>query len=383
MKILLSHFIRARCVFPVWLFTLIVGQIVTLSLQAKPTTHQLEQLPPPISSDEVLVFNAQRGTWESTILGEVESGSEFIHANRLFRLRGETGIIQWINDVDVAKLVDADATWDPEGEHRYPDAEDVVYVTGKDARHVILPQARNGEKFAFQGRLFEVLISNGNFSIRPTRLTINRVVETFRRKSDTLVDLKIEYVDSGITATTSGTPEHPFYVPALGDYVAMGELTSGTVLRTDDGSEARVVRTDVRHGDFEVFNFEVEHAHNYFVSPQGSDAPGVLVHNECYKPTGPLVGRRVGHTFVKHGSHNTHELQLQARGSGRPQGQWIDDVRAEQLIGDNLGKLKNGSITVEIPEGIGRVVMPDGTFVPATHARNVPSGSAPSPPLLK
>jgi len=52
------------------------------------------------------------------------------------------------------------------------------------------------------------------------------------------------------------------------------------VLRTTDGSLARMVGSERRQGSFEVFNFEVEDAHNYYVSsPRGS--PGVLVHNVC------------------------------------------------------------------------------------------------------
>ena len=94
-----------------------------------------------------------------------------------------------------------------------------------------------------------------------------------------------------------------------------------------------------------------------------------------YEVIGSLKGKRVGHTFSKHGSNNTIELQLQAKNSGKPQGQWINDSAAESIISENLDKLSQGAITIEIPTGIGRVVNPDGTFSPATHARLVPSGS--------
>ncbi len=60
----------------------------------------------------------------------------------------------------------------------------------------------------------------------------------------------------------------------------MGELAEGTVLTTVGGGEAIVAELTWREGDFEVFNFEVEGVHNYFVSaPGGGD--GVLVHNGC------------------------------------------------------------------------------------------------------
>ena len=56
-------------------------------------------------------------------------------------------------------------------------------------------------------------------------------------------------------------------------------------------------------------------------------------------------------------------------------GQWLDDLRAEQFISDNLDELRQGARTLDLPEGLGRVVNPDGTFSPATKVRLVPSGS--------
>ncbi len=82
-----------------------------------------------------------------------------------------------------------------------------------------------------------------------------------------------------------------------------------------------------------------------------------------------------GHTFDKHGSHNTHRLKMEAKNSRRSQGQWIDDIGAENFIAKNLDRTKNGTIMIELPKGLGRVVHPDGTFSPATHAILVPSGS--------
>ena len=92
-------------------------------------------------------------------------------------------------------------------------------------------------------------------------------------------------------------------------------------------------------------------------------------------PNGAMSRKRIGHTFSKHGSHNTKQLLMQAKNSGLMQGQWVDDVAAESFIARNLDKTKNGAVTLELPKGLGRVVNPDGTFSPATHARLVPSGS--------
>lgn len=94
-----------------------------------------------------------------------------------------------------------------------------------------------------------------------------------------------------------------------------------------------------------------------------------------YELTGGMRGKTIKHTFSKHGSTNTEQLILQAKNSGKPQGQWLDDAAAEEFIANNLSKLQNGAKNIELPQGLGRVINPDGTFTNATHARLVPSGS--------
>ena len=88
-----------------------------------------------------------------------------------------------------------------------------------------------------------------------------------------------------------------------------------------------------------------------------------------------MAGRKLGHTFTKHGSQNTEQLLKQAAGSGKPVGQWLDNTAAEKFIADRVGQLGQGARTFDLPTGLGRVVNPDGTFSAATKARLVPSGS--------
>jgi len=90
---------------------------------------------------------------------------------------------------------------------------------------------------------------------------------------------------------------------------------------------------------------------------------------------GAMAGRRLGHTFTKHGAENTAHLLKEAAGSGKPVGQWLDNAAAERFIAEHLDQLKNGARTFDLPEGLGRVVNPNGTFSAATQARLVPSGS--------
>jgi RHS repeat-associated protein len=88
-----------------------------------------------------------------------------------------------------------------------------------------------------------------------------------------------------------------------------------------------------------------------------------------------MAGRRLGHTFTKHGVDNTEQLLLQAAGSGQPVGQFLDDAAAERFIAAHVNQLGQGARSFDAPEGLGRIVHPDGTFTPATRVRLVPSGS--------
>jgi len=89
-----------------------------------------------------------------------------------------------------------------------------------------------------------------------------------------------------------------------------------------------------------------------------------------------LSKAKFGHTFTTHGQNNTNFLMKRAAGSGKPQGQFLDDQAAARLIQQNLGNLNNGPITVSIPKGFpARIINPDGTFSPASGVRIVPSGN--------
>jgi RHS repeat-associated protein len=77
-----------------------------------------------------------------------------------------------------------------------------------------------------------------------------------------------------------------------------------------------------------------------------------------------------GHTFNTHGMKNTKSLTDRAKGTGTPQGQWTDDGKAA----DFLANVKvDGPASIPIPDGMGRVIMPDGTIINAKHAVVVPS----------
>ena len=64
--------------------------------------------------------------------------------------------------------------------------------------------------------------------------------------------------------------------------------------------------------------------------------------NDPHVPSGPVRGIHLGHTFSKHGSHNTRELMLEAANPARPIGQWLDDEAAERFIASKLPELAQG-----------------------------------------
>jgi len=133
------------------------------------------------------------------------------------------------------------------------------------------------------------------------------VTRTFERTTNRLLDLAIDGPNGTITITT--TPEHPFYVPAIQEWVSASELPSDVILRSSESSGTRFVSaksTPLRARAAEVYNLEVAKAHNYFVS----DAK-VLVHNTC-----PLGRGSTGRTVA----WNLKEQLAMEQATGDPKG---------------------------------------------------------------
>jgi RHS repeat-associated protein len=86
-----------------------------------------------------------------------------------------------------------------------------------------------------------------------------------------------------------------------------------------------------------------------------------------------------GHTFSRHGQgpKNTRNLAGRAAGTATPQGQWLDNEAAASWLRDQRSGVSatEAQTTVPLPNGLGQVVLPGGSTVPATHARLVPSPS--------
>ncbi len=64
-----------------------------------------------------------------------------------------------------------------------------------------------------------------------------------------------------------------------------------------------------------------------------------------------LTKKKFGHTFVNHGEEASKFIFSRAKGSGMPQGQFLDNQKAAKLILDNINKTANGAINIPIPKG--------------------------------
>ncbi len=124
------------------------------------------------------------------------------------------------------------------------------------------------------------------------RLEYQKVVQTFRRQAEFLLEMTIlgeEGAPLGVTA------EHPFYARRARDnlatgndaptWIAAGDLRPGDLVQRPDGSWTLILQIR-RIAGAAVFNFEVERNHNYYVGQQGA-----LTHNSCVQGAGAPGGQ--------------------------------------------------------------------------------------------
>lgn len=120
--------------------------------------------------------------------------------------------------------------------------------------------------------------------------TFERVAQTFVREA-AVIDLVIR---GDREEHLTVTQEHPFFVPGRG-FRAASDLVAGDEVATATGT-ARVIALASLGEPTTVYNFEVEHAHTYFVGHAGA-----WVHNQCDVPVaraggyqGTVLGLEIG-----------------------------------------------------------------------------------------
>ncbi|MFD9565244.1 polymorphic toxin type 27 domain-containing protein [Streptomyces sp. NPDC059994] len=113
-------------------------------------------------------------------------------------------------------------------------------------------------------RVWSIDLATGKKSLQP-------VLKLFNRTVDQLVEIRT--AGGRVEATDS----HRFWVQGRG-WVESRNLRTGDRFQTKDGSTERVLGTTLVTGKTQVFNFEVDNGHTYYVY---SGSTPVLVHNEC------------------------------------------------------------------------------------------------------
>ena len=130
---------------------------------------------------------------------------------------------------------------------------------------------------------------------------LRKVVETYINETDELVHVHV----NGEEIIT--TPSHPFYSPVKGWMDAV-RLRAGDILVLVNGEYVVVekVQHEILEAPIEVYNFQVEYYHTYYVTNSG-----VLVHNTC-KGNWADGGRGSGYNNAQH-HFNRHGSEVGAR----------------------------------------------------------------------
>jgi len=239
---------------------------------------------PPSALTQVRVYDAATSTWRDAPFGSVRVGDELHYGEHLLEVTAE-GLLDR-GGVAIGKLEEASRHWTVRTEIESPAHGDWVLVLGDGAYHASLGEALASDvRFVHRGHVFESVSEGGTAFVRWNGDVLARSAGGMVRTADGVFDLVIEG-EAG-RHTLEVTPEHPFWVAGTG-WLVVDDLVAGDLLRTLDGSEARVVEKAWRPGDVEVFNVAVEGAHTYFV---GGWTP-VLAHNcdvSALRPTQPAV----------------------------------------------------------------------------------------------
>jgi len=124
----------------------------------------------PAADETVQVYDARSGYWAETSGTELEVGDTWLDDGRLRRWTEDE--VQDRGKAAFEDLAEADATWEAEAATRVPGTDEWVLVLGEadEAEHWKLGAVEAGERFAFQGRVFETADADGDglIEVRPT-----------------------------------------------------------------------------------------------------------------------------------------------------------------------------------------------------------------------
>ncbi|MEV6039668.1 polymorphic toxin-type HINT domain-containing protein [Nonomuraea sp. NPDC052116] len=143
-------------------------------------------------------------------------------------------------------------------------------------------------------RIEDIRVGDRVWSADPTtgRRTLRKVARLFHRSVDSLVRI------TTAGGTLSATDGHRFWVQGRG-WTPAEDLRPGDALQNPSGAAERVQAVSAADGPVDVYNFEVETDHTYYVY---AGSTPVLVHNECI--TVDEVVRSGDHLVLGIGRHS-------------------------------------------------------------------------------
>ena len=201
-------------------------------------------------------------------------------------------------------------------------------------------------------------------------------------QTHTVTAIHITYTDRDYTdvtidtghgpATITGTAHHLYWDQTQHAWTPADHMHIGDQLQTPDGHTVVILALRDYTATMVTYNLTIDTLHTYYVEAGGTP---VLVHNGdgCINWSWKSV-KTFGHTFNEHGAgaKNLKSLTDRARSTGNAQGQWLDNEAAAEFL-SKLYVPDAGPFGVKLPEGLGQVIMPDGTIVDAPYAYIIPS----------
>ncbi|MCA9686423.1 MAG: AHH domain-containing protein, partial [Myxococcales bacterium] len=153
-----------------------------------------------------------------------------------------------------------------------------------------------------------------------TGVAAHRVIATHVRSVDAVLELRLRG-DDGREQLLETTGEHPFFLPALGVFVEAEALRGGDVLESPGLGRVEVLGVRERAGRVDVYNLEVEEAHNYFVA--GAESGWlVLVHNSCARAFREALIAAKG---APEAGWHAHHIVAKGAGKAQPARDILDD----------------------------------------------------------
>ncbi|MBE7385190.1 MAG: Hint domain-containing protein [Leptolyngbya sp. SIO1E4] len=231
-------------------------------------------------AQEVQRFNPRTGKFDWVATSTLQPGDEFLTAGHLHNLSA-TGDIKRFDTVTADQLSNTHQSGSIH-ETQPPAPEDTVWVPeaqgNTSAGHHLLATLPSGTEAVFQNRQYRIEGDDASRALVETGLVLQPIEATFIRPDRPVWDLVVRAKD-GTEQTITGTPDHPFYVPAKNLYVPLESLQTVWQLRASHGNLLTVLDVrDTKHQE-ETYNFTVEETHNFFVADLNQNSADALVHN--------------------------------------------------------------------------------------------------------